>query len=93
MNESPIKVGDLVRIYRTCCKTMHQQCGGNIGIVRKISSYTLDYWHCLDCGAKGTEPRVEAFNSPYPFAPLSWLKRIDPGILSEDIPTEEEILT
>ncbi len=91
MSEKPIEVGDLVRVARTCCNMQYLQSGGKIGVVRKIKPYPFGSWYCLGCDASSHELYAEAFNWPHNAAPLSWLKRIDPGSLSEDVPEKEEI--
>ena len=88
MSERPIHVGDAVYVYRTCCTGTEVELYGKVGIVRAFSPYK---YKCYYCGWSGTEARAIAFSEPDICAPISWLKRIDPGCLDEDIPEKEEL--
>ena len=88
MSDKPIAVGDFVRVAKTCCPTIYEHIGGKIGIVKEFDRVS---WRCKYCGTSGREAKAVAFHLPYECAPVSWLKRIDPPALDEDVPEKEEL--
>ena len=83
-----IKVGDLVRVYRTCCAFTTDTSYGKIGIIKSIRTV---WWRCPVCGAAEISEKALAFNGRFDSAPLSWLKKIDPPAAPEGGETESEV--
>lgn len=88
MSDRPIQKGDLVMIVRGCC----QEVIGVIFTVAAIEKIPLP--NCQYCGNdhSGLFARAtERYKLGSTHAPLFWLKRIDPGALSEDVPAHDEV--
>lgn len=81
----PIKVGDLVMQIRDCCGKCRTT--GMVGTVKHVHDtttrcrYCSSYFHCIhvSCG------------KPKGGVPLSWVKKIDPPQVLDDVKQDEEI--
>ena len=91
VSDKPIGVGDLVMVVRQPC------CCVDIGKVFRVANV---FTHkpgvrCSECRTTVRESTVvenEVITAGgLNFAPLSWLKRIDPLPESEDVPSAEEL--
>ena len=91
MSDKPIAVGDLVMVVKPSCCCQSTTAIGKILTV--LGATILPYGHCQGCGKifrTGTfGPEVKLSNG-YSYELLR-LKRLDPGNLSEDVPTKEEL--
>ncbi len=90
MSEKPIQKGDLVMVIRAlpCCGQMYR--AGFTYIVQSVFRSTR---HRCICGAF-SDVTVASCDDGLPWPrgfPISILKRLDPGNLSEDVPTDEKV--
>ena len=93
--EKPISVGDLVMVVRG------HECVVNLkgGIPYRVKGFSMQKnggWMCGECGSKdlAVNDLVAAILwqvIPGNGIPLSWLKRIDPDALTDDVQTKEEL--
>ena len=90
MSDKPIQVGDLVMIVRWPC------CGVALGRVFIVGGFIM-----ADCDFVCNYCRTIMPRVPHPVsdgpkltrlsAPITWVKRLDPDALKDDVPTKEEL--
>ena len=93
MSDKPIAVGDLVMVVRNCSAPIY------FGTTFKVRSILFLYGgNCSFCGkdhtgnyAKAEERYEGSDGQTHDMAPVSWLKRIDPPAIDEDVPEKEEL--
>ena len=89
MSDKPIRVGDLVMVVRG-----HECYAGYTFTVVRADDGRSDGIRCGGCNKFvfdiGPQAFVAGKGDPGNL-PVSWLKRIDPPTISEDVPTGEEI--
>ena len=81
MSDKPIQVGDLVMVVRGCCP--HK----SFGVPWRVEGVVHKSGNCSVCHKEIPESPVAVGTF---MAPLSWLKRLDPDALKDDVPTKEE---
>lgn len=89
MSDKQIRVGDLVMIVRTCC-------GSWVGAPFRVNElrHANGVARCNKCFMAISPSELIAFEGhgpTYHGAPISWLKRLDPDALNDDVPTHEEL--
>ena len=101
MSDRPIQKGDMVWVaHRPPCGCIPKKYGG-FGEVSEVCTSWTGYWQCGVCYKHFETSQLLArvpnlvratADTSIGWYLLSMLKRIDPGILSEDIPEKEELL-
>ena len=81
----PISKGDLVMVVRGCT------CGKTrLGRIYRVSYIQIRPCYCGYCGLSYALENV-AMRDISSGMPLSWLKRLDPDALKDDVPSAEEL--
>lgn len=89
MSDKPIQVGDLVICLRGHC--IHSEAGKIFTVLAlKASDETNRY--CGACKKPITGfSMAKIVDLKYGWVPVSWLKRLDPDALKDDVPSDERI--
>ena len=94
MSDRPIQKGDLVMIVRGHSCVLNK-LGGIPFVVTGFMNPRGGGWRCSRCLTMSAGPNELGVTGDIGLrggaAPVSWLLRIDPSNLSEDIPEKEEL--
>ena len=88
MSDKPIAVGDLVYVAHSCCG---MRVKPYMFVVAKIDDGLLHAHHaCRDCLREMPKELGAVPNNGWG-QPISWLKRIEPDCLNDDVPERERL--
>ena len=81
---SEIHVGDLVMVVRG------HEC--DVGRIFQVDGLSMDSWYCENCGAETFDDELVAEHIEDDCVyPITWLRRLDPDALKDDLPIKEEL--
>ena len=85
MSDKPIQVNDVVMLVRFCCDKTVQERTPILGIPLTVVSISHYAKTCCYCGCE-VDGAFAHLSKPNTYAPVHWLKRLDPDALRDDVP-------
>jgi hypothetical protein len=88
---SAIKAGDLVMVVHVCCTRLGAGALTRPGVPVTVRSFKVRHVQCSSCGWTDKQCRTANIVERNSWAPVAWLKKIDPPAERESIEHREEL--